>query len=451
LNGFKQVFERSLFLSFSFSENSDVPFIFKPMENHFHFTETEQAVFTPLQQEMFFNKMHHTYVELIRMYNLSGPHQCQSILHRTLFGCRFELGRTSGPIPYISDVLLPEVTKKFSETALNRHPITLAEAIDFLHEERLRQLERAIEMAKFAHCVYILEQLDDRQHELSYRWLHEFAEKNHFLIKSPEPLEELRHRCCQSNAALAFFNTIESIIPTDGHLIFNFDEFSTKYDHYEPTIVPANQCAVAALPPCGKHITGIFCFNQAGFSTKPLFILPHRRCLTKCLEAYFSQSYFAYQNSGWMSSKIFYIFCVIFAHEISKYRIELSEDMRFREIVLFCDGHGSRRNSKAIEYLKAFNIRLIIFPAHMTHCIQPFDVVLAAPLRHALCRHMKNVIQKKQFPREWKHSWKLINANIEATLNAWYEVSSISNCESAFEATGLFPFSPQRLLASKYM
>ena len=74
-------------------------------------------------------------------------------------------------------------------------------------------------------------------------------------------------------------------------------------------------------------------------------------------------------------------FILFFAHDISRYRLELPPDIRNQEMVLIVDCHVSRISSFAVEYLKLFNIILNILPPHTTHILQPFDVCVARSLK----------------------------------------------------------------------
>lgn len=85
-----------------------------------------------------------------------------------------------------------------------------------------------------------------------------------------------------------------------------------------------------------------------------------------------------------------------FAHDISKYRLQLPIEIRWDEIVLIVDCHGSRVSSFAIEYLKIFNITLITLPAHTTHILQPFDICVAKSLKSHINKFQYSIFY--QFP-----------------------------------------------------
>jgi hypothetical protein len=115
---------------------------------------------------------------------------------------------------------------------------------------------------------------------------------------------------------------------------------------------------------------------------------------------------------------------------------------------LFVDGHSSRINSEAVEYLSAHRARLIILPAHTSLTLQPFDRVIAAffkaqvkqsytgPAR--IRRPVITVLQGQSDEAAARYRF------VSAIVDAWGRTAMISNCKQAFKATGTYPFSPMR-------
>jgi hypothetical protein len=74
-----------------------------------------------------------------------------------------------------------------------------------------------------------------------------------------------------------------------------------------------------------------------------------------------------------MTTHSFAIWAVHFARVLSFYRTALPPALRSEWADLFVGGHPNRINSEAVQYLNAHRVRLIIFPAHTSHALQPFD------------------------------------------------------------------------------
>jgi hypothetical protein len=82
-----------------------------------------------------------------------------------------------------------------------------------------------------------------------------------------------------------------------------------------------------------------------------------------------------------MTIHLFAIRAIYFAHELSLYCAALTPALGSEWANLFADGHSSRINSEAVEYLNTHLVRLITLPAHTSHALQPFDRVIAAPFK----------------------------------------------------------------------
>ena len=67
--------------------------------------------------------------------------------------------------------------------------------------------------------------------------------------------------------------------------------------------------------------------------------------------------------------------------------------------LLILDGHASRINFSALEYLSRACCDVIILPAHTSHITQPFDVAIASPLKNIY----KQLLLK--FTRQNKERW----------------------------------------------
>jgi hypothetical protein len=156
-----------------------------------------------------------------------------------------------------------------------------------------------------------------------------------------------------------------------------------------------------------------------------------------------------------MTTHLFTIWAIYFAYELSFYRTALPPALRSEEANLFVDGHSSRINSEAVQYLNTHRVRLIILPAHISHALRPFDRVIATPFKaqvkqfHTLpARIRRLVITALQGQSdEAAARYRLVSAIVDA----WGRTATISNCEQAFKATGICPFSPDAMMASEHV
>ncbi|EAX87615.1 hypothetical protein TVAG_263530 [Trichomonas vaginalis G3] len=154
----------------------------------------------------------------------------------------------------------------------------------------------------------------------------------------------------------------------------------------------------------------------------------------------------AANESGYMTKKLFLDWAKHFIAFVNK---NFGEPHLRETHYLLLDSHISRRNKKALELFREHKIELITFPAHCTHAMQPFDVVIAHSYKTKIQKQYdllyKNAILKDPSKASEFKEKILYNAAIEA-----YKISfTRTTCGIAFACTGLFPFSLNMLLERK--
>lgn len=119
----------------------------------------------------------------------------------------------------------------------------------------------------------------------------------------------------------------------------------------------------------------MFCFNPEGNGLDPFIIFPK---LVKIPgELADVPAIFVIQSSVWMTKVLFGAFCVYFVSQISKYRMDLPQDIEDEPTILIV-------NSFAIEYLALHNVQLLTLPSHCSHLLQLFDVAAARSLKTSM-------------------------------------------------------------------
>ena len=234
------------------------------------------------------------------------------------------------------------------------------------------------------------------------------------------------------------------------------DETSCCTNKRGNIVVPEGKYPFVSEERSVGHITMCCTSNAVGEALPPFIILPLILNLPDELTKFQSQCYFVSSPSGWMTSRIFTIWSIFFAAEMAKRRLALrsiyGESIKDSPCFLFLDGHKSRLNSTAIEILYTNNIRVIILPSHSSHITQPFDVALAAPFKSYLSS------QSFKIPAWLKSKLDLMHKAAQnrylmviTIIDAWKRASTTLNIKSSWEKTGLYPFNPSRVLASKYV
>ena len=149
----------------------------------------------------------------------------------------------------------------------------------------------------------------------------------------------------------------------------------------------------------------MLCHNCLGISITPFIIIPELENCPQEAKKYIEsgQLWACSSNSGWQNRNSFLIWSLNFINWLSCYRLGLDEEIRNERAVLILDGHNSRENPISLHFFTLFNIDVIILPAHTTHLLQMFDVVLARKFKKNLVINLVNclLIVKLSIPILW--------------------------------------------------
>ena len=147
------------------------------------------------------------------------------------------------------------------------------------------------------------------------------------------------------------------------------------------------------------------------------------------------QAYFAASTKGWTNENL----------EMSWLTKVFEPQTRtksgYRTRLLIIDGHSSHLNRRFMDFCEQHGIVLEFLPPHSTHRLQPLDVAIFSPLATTYSSQIDALMQSSfGFSHITKRSfWPLFKSTWESAL-------TVSNIQSAFAATGIHPFDPQRVL-----
>jgi hypothetical protein len=109
--------------------------------------------------------------------------------------------------------------------------------------------------------------------------------------------------------------------------------------------------------------------------------------------------------------------------------------------LLILDGHGSHLTMDFIEYCDHNRILLAIYLPHLTHTLQPLDVVMFKPLSSAYSAQVASFIERSQgLTSMSKRDF------YPMFIAAWEALFKKGTILKAFEATGLSPLNPEVIL-----
>ena len=110
----------------------------------------------------------------------------------------------------------------------------------------------------------------------------------------------------------------------------------------------------------------------------------------------------------------------------------------------------TRVNPVAVEYLQRHNVMMIVFPSHLSHIIQPFDVGCGSPLKTMFKKLLIEIGSQIQNDNMSITDWMRLVAitsfteAIERTITPW-------NVSSAFKRSCLFPFDPNMIINNSFV
>ena len=146
--------------------------------------------------------------------------------------------------------------------------------------------------------------------------------------------------------------------------------------------------------------------------------------------------FFTSSPFGWTNDDIGYAWLT------RLFDVETKKKARLSWRLLIVDSHGSHLRMKFIEYCDANRILLATYPPHSTHTLQPLDVGLFGPLAAADSGQITEFLHDSQgLSRLTKRDF------FRLFWKSYEKAFTPSNIQSAFEATGLHPFNPDRVVA----
>jgi hypothetical protein len=289
-------------------------------------------------------------------------------------------------------------------------------------------------------------------------WLNHIAQGLQISIKVPQTIEEARRRSCNTRAIEIFFQRFSELMQRPACMIINCDETHVSSRKRFKVVVPKGCAPLKPSPSKLPHFSAMCTISASGHAFRPSFILPECCSLpTELDRAFASEAYFLSTRNGWMTQRSFLIYCHILIEQLQLYRQLLPSEFQDQRFLLLLDGHISRFTYDAMALLSQSGIDVLVFPAHCTHVLQPFDVSVAAALKKALrrfCEYM--VISLNQFNElemnneepKWmaEKRYKLF----KAFMDAWSDAATRANIQAGFAAAGISPLNPQEPLRSTF-
>ena len=396
-----------------------------------------------------------SYETLISRFSLSGPVPVVHGLVRTAAARFWCPGYGGGGDSYLS----PADWSRFSEliegaaNELNCVPTDVALSLaQRLRDDRISRARRALLSVD---CKRLVSHLPNPQLP-SRPWLADLCKELEITICRAQEIELLRRLYCDQETITAWFVRLSVLFDRPLELMFNMDETYVTAKKRLHCLTTSGHMPIMTALPVAPHMTGAVTVHGGGWRMRPLLILPKKKTM-RSLEQFERQAYFSSSTTGWMTKNCFRYYAITFVAQLSFLRASWPENLRDESVLLFVDGHSSRYDFVANLIFWLFDVDVVCFPGHSSHLLQMFDVSLASPLkaeykRELMARQFTGFLESlnaADVSVRRKLTLKELRSNmIESFLMASDKVFTKSNCQKSFEATGIVPYCPERVLFS---
>jgi hypothetical protein len=383
------------------------------------------------------------------------PDLIRTCFLRAAKGLVWVLGQSGGPDPYLCDADEDELYDYLEEAANDRRPRTALEAADEAFELKRTRLISGVHFLTTLRCLELADHLSCIEVQPpSRKWVARFIQRKGLCLKARRTIDIQRLDGCGRDAIAEFFAQFGSLIRRcSPELLFGCDETMLECSGKAKVLVPeGSQEGIFESNESFPHISAMMTHTASGEALPPFVIFPKLNDLPPDLAQFDSSGkiWFVSSPKGWQSRNSFLIWCFHFINWLSSYRKRLRSSIRHSRGLLISDGHSSRGCPAALQLLDGANIDLLIIPSHTSHVLQMFDLVLASPLKHYFTE------MYIRMEREDLEVYSSIAARVRfhamvSLLDAWSKAASYHNCVKSAEATGIYPFKPEIVLANRFV
>ncbi len=181
-----------------------------------------------------------------------------------------------------------------------------------------------------------------------------------------------------------------------------------------------------------NNVSIMACTSANGETIPPLYIFEGVRKQMQWMDGCVPGSACAMSESSNINGKIFLHWLKWF-----KYCINTEE-----QVLLILDGHFAHIGLPTLEEAIKMNIDIFTLPPHCSHFLQPLDVVMYKVFKQKYEQELHN------FPLHNKGALPDKSDIVKITAVPWKIAMTRKNIISAFEKTGIYPFSKEKMMES---
>jgi hypothetical protein len=425
----------------------------------------ERGKLTEIQMDIWSLKMDGKTLKQIagKIYAAYGKKICEgavsSAVKRTSIGRKWKPNAVGGREKYLND---DEITELALWLDGEIEPVTIAamlEKVDVIHQATVN---RAKEWFVQAGCPAQGEKLDQEVREKSRTWARRLADAMNYKTACPEFIELKRWEFGTSTLVSRWFQELMGEwTGVDPKYMFNFDETMVQASQGKCKVLWRKDHDHGPLQEKeGKkeHVTLGMCFSAVGQHPPPYILVPKKHVEEFKPLADADLATVRGSEKGWMTKDLFEDWAKEFVNWLEALRARTKghgPEGNEQLAVLFLDNCSTHVSLEALMHLKEHNVKVITFPTHMTHVLQPIDVAMVRPFKARLKlshrRFTKDPSSCVLYPSLDVTKMRdkriiLVHAVIDALA-----ACSLGVAAAGFRATGLFPINVNKPLSSPYV
>ena len=269
-----------------------------------------------------------------------------------------------------------------------------------------------------------------------YDWYKSFLRRNKNLSqRKAQNLNPARAQKLNPAIAKDHFTKLESILDELGikqspERIFNIDEKGCRLTLHHNQAVLAEKGSRRVHLISNEHAencTVVACVSALGYAVPPMIIFKGLRLKESYKNNLPHGSIVEMANKGSMTREIF----VRWLHHFSKFKPA-------GRVLLILDGASCHLDISVVDTAEQYEISLYCLPSNTTHEFQPLDKAVFRAFEHYWDAELLRYWDKNPTaPRTLKKD------NFGKVLDlVWKQCMSITNIQSGFRSTGIFPFDP---------
>jgi len=301
---------------------------------------------------------------------------------------------------------------------------------------------QVIDVRRMADALLAARGQDPPPQPVGQKWVSRFIKAQPELqTKWNRKFHSQRARCEDPVTIAAWFKLVEEtrqaygILDTD---TYNFDEtgFMMGVAATSKVVTSSDTVgrATAVQPGNREWVTAIECINASGWCLPPFVILSGKQHQASWYHHLPPDWVLAVSDNGWTTDKL----GVEWVKHFNRHTASRTHGV-YRLLIL--DGHSSHATPEFDQYCTENKIITLCMPAHTSHLLQPLDVSCFSPLKRAYGHEIQELARQGVYHVD-KIDFLTIYRQIRPT------VFTQQNIQAGFQATGLIPPCPDRVLSS---